>query len=235
MKFIDGIECVTFDLDDTLWPVEPVINAAEQQLYQWLATHYPRITNTYSLQELTEQRLELKNQNTTIAHDVTALRFQSLLQLAQEFDYSPKLAEDGMREFRLHRNCVEPYAESESTLSLLAKSFTLGAITNGNAQLQYIEIGRYFDFIVTAEEVGACKPDPRVFEYAVQLAGVPASKVVHVGDCANSDVLGALSAGCKSIWLNAERKAWPGGQNPHAVIHSIGELPQLLTNSLLSD
>ncbi len=231
MKCIDGIECVTFDLDDTLWPVEPVINAAEQQLYLWLATHYPRITENFSLQELTEQRLEFKNKNPAIAHDVTALRFQSLLQLAREFDYSPKLAEDGMREFRSHRNCVEPYAESEATLSLLAESFTLGAITNGNAQLQYIEIGRYFDFIVTAEEVGACKPDPRVFEYAVQLAGVPASKVVHVGDCANSDVLGALGAGCKSIWLNAQRKVWPGGQNPHAVIHSIGELPQLLKNN----
>ena len=162
---------------------------------------------------------------------MTALRFQSLLQLAQEFNYAATLAEDGMREFRLHRNCVEPYAESETALSALADCFTLGAITNGNAQLEYIEIGRYFDFIVTAEEVGACKPDPRGFEYAATLAGVPASKIVHVGDCANSDVLGALGAGCKSIWLNAQRKAWPGGQNPHAVIHSIGELPRLFTNN----
>ncbi len=231
MDTFTRIECITFDLDDTLWPVSPVIDAAEQKLYQWLAALYPRVTDRYSLRELTDKRLELKNQNADIAHDVTALRFQSLLQLAQEFEYSPDLATQGMQKFRADRNRVEPYAESAATLAKLAQEFTLGAITNGNAQLQYIEIGRYFDFVVTAEEVGACKPDPRVFKYAVQLAGVSANKVVHVGDCAHSDVLGALGAGCKSIWLNAERKPWPGGQNPHAVIHSIGELPQALINS----
>ena len=230
MSLIADVECVTFDLDDTLWPVEPVITSAEQKLYQWLAKHYPRVTERYSLEELADKRIDLKNRCVEIAHDVTALRFHSLLQLAHEFDYEQELASNGLREFRLHRNCVEPFAESEPTLIELAGQFTLGAITNGNAQLEHINIGRYFKFVVTAEQVGASKPDPKVFQHAVQLAGTTASRLLHVGDCPQSDVLGALSAGCKSVWLNADRKPWPGGQNPHAVIHTIGELPHVLVN-----
>lgn len=230
MNLIDDIKCVTFDLDDTLWPVTPVIDAAEQKLYRWLSNQYPRVTATYSLDELTARRLELKECNKEIAHDVTALRYQSLLQLAEEFDYSPELASEGMREFRQHRNCVEPFAKSEATLSILAQQYKLGAITNGNAQLEHIKIGRFFNFVVTAEEVGACKPDPQVFQRAVQLSGTSASKLVHVGDCAHADVLGALNAGCKSVWLNANRIPWPGGQNPSAVIHAIEELPGVLKN-----
>lgn len=229
---IKDVACITFDLDDTLWPVEPVITAAEQELHQWLATHYPRVTEQYSVEQLTAKRMELITSRVEIAHDVTALRFQSLLNLAREFNYSNDLARDGLKVFRQHRNNVAPYAESEPTLVKLAKHFTLGAITNGNAQLENIEIGRYFDFVVTAEEVGACKPDSKVFQHAVQLAGVSASKLVHVGDCAHSDVLGALRAGCKSVWLNAARKPWPGGQNPHAVIHTIGELPRVLVSRI---
>ena len=39
-----SIECITFDLDDTLWDVEPVILRAEELFYQWLSQHCPRIT-----------------------------------------------------------------------------------------------------------------------------------------------------------------------------------------------
>ena len=38
----DNIRALTFDLDDTLWDNRPVLRAAEQSLYDWLAEHYPR-------------------------------------------------------------------------------------------------------------------------------------------------------------------------------------------------
>lgn len=220
--------CITFDLDDTLWPISPTIPDAESALYDWLKSHYPRVTDQYSLQDLAKKREQLKQQREDIAHDVTALRLQSLAALATEFSYSAKLATDGLAYFRQQRNRVLPYKEAEPTLACLSRHYTLGAITNGNAQLEYTQLARYFDFCVTPVEVGECKPHPDIFYYAAELAGVEVDKMLHVGDCAKADVVGAAQAGLTSIWLNASCKPWPGGQNPYAVIHNISELLDVL-------
>ena len=151
-----------------------------------------------------------------------------LQELAVEFGYAKTLADQGLALFRQYRNKVDPYPASEPTLSLLTKHFKVGAITNGNAQLNKTSLGCYFDFVVTAADAGASKPDPRLFTRAAEIANVTMSQIVHVGDCAKSDVVGANNAGCLSIWLNMNRQAWPGGQSPHAVIHCLSELPDLL-------
>lgn len=224
----NNFTCITFDLDDTLWPILPTITQAESALYNWLKAHYPLVTDKYSLKELQKKREQLKQYRADIAHDVTALRVASLRELAIEFSYSEKLAENGLAYFRQERNRVIPFKEAEPTLACLSQHYTLGAITNGNAQLEYTALGRYFEFCVTPTEVGECKPHADIFHYAANLAGVQVDKMLHVGDCAKADVVGAAKAGLTSIWLNANRNPWPGGQNPYAVIHDISELLELL-------
>ena len=44
----EEIECITFDLDDTIWLCEPVILNAEFVFYSWLESRYPRITTAIS-------------------------------------------------------------------------------------------------------------------------------------------------------------------------------------------
>jgi len=220
--------CITFDLDDTLWPIFPTITDAESALYNWLSTYYPKVTGKYTLQDLADKRERLKQRREDIAHDVTALRLQSLYDVAEEFQYPKQLAEDGLKYFRVQRNRVTPFKEAEPTLACLSKYFTLGAITNGNAQLECTSLARYFEFCVTPTEVGECKPHPEMFNHAAKLAGVQVEQMLHVGDCAKADVVGAANAGLTSIWLNASHKPWPGGQNPFAVIHDIGELLEVL-------
>ncbi|MEM7304735.1 MAG: HAD family hydrolase, partial [Pseudomonadota bacterium] len=178
--------------------------------------------------DIADKRLALSSCHPEITHNLTELRRAGLRELADEFDYPEKMADEGLALFRKYRNQVTPYAASEPALSLLKKHFKLGAITNGNAQLEKISLGSYFDFVVTAEDAGASKPDPRLFIRASEMADIPVNHIVHVGDCAQSDVVGANNAGCLSVWLNRNRQAWPGGQNPHAVIHCISELPDLL-------
>ncbi len=224
----DDIECVTLDLDDTLWPIEPTISNAEQKLYEWLSLEYPEITAKYSLQEIVAKRVSLSSTREDIAHDVTELRYYALLGLADEFGYSNKFAEDGMELFRRLRNQVEPYEYSELLLSRLKNKYVLGAITNGNAQLDKIPIGKHFDFSVTPAEAGVSKPDPEIFMYASKLANVQVNRMLHIGDSPQTDVIGSLNAGYRAIWFNSERKPWPGGQTPTKVIHCLSELPALL-------
>tara|TARA_A100001015_G_scaffold302334_1_gene390408 strand:+ start:6 stop:692 length:687 start_codon:yes stop_codon:yes gene_type:complete len=224
----NNISCITFDLDDTLWPVKPVILKAEQALYQWLCEHYPRVTDTYTVQQLTQQRVTLTMRYPDISHDVSLLRWQFLAELAEQFDYPDSLADQGLNLFRQYRNQVTPFAEAEAVLTELGKAYTIGAITNGNAELDKISLGQYFDFITTAADVGANKPCVSLFQQAASEAAVETAQIVHIGDSAEADVIGANKAGCYSIWFNPARHAWPGGQSPDAVIHSLAEVPALI-------
>ena len=224
----NNIGCITFDLDDTLWPVQPVILRAEQALYQWLREHYPRVTDKYDPQQLTQQRVALATRYPDITHNVTLLRWQYLSELAREFDYPTNMAEQGLNLFRHYRNQVTPFAEAETVLTQLHKTYTIGAITNGNAELDKISIGRYFDFVTTAADVGANKPCVSLFQQAASEAALETHQIVHIGDSAEADVIGANKAGCYSIWFNPARHACPGGQSPDAVVHSLAEVPALI-------
>jgi putative hydrolase of the HAD superfamily len=223
-----NIKCITFDLDDTLWPVAPVIETAEQKLYDWLSVHYPKITTHYSMQALMQHRIAWSQTVPELAHDVTRLRRQHLVKLAQDFSYAEELADHGLALFREHRNQVAPFQSVVPVLSKLEKSYTIGAISNGNAQLEQISIGKYFKFSISAAQMGANKPCVSLFQEAALQAHVELNQVLHVGDSAEADVIGANQAGCRSVWFNPARRTWPGGQNPHAVIHCISELPALV-------
>ncbi len=223
-----GIKCVTLDLDDTLWPVEPTIVKAEYELYRWMKKNYPQVVNTYTQQQLTDKRAALQTRRKDISHNVTEIRYCSLLEIGDEFGYDKEFAKQAMELFRYYRNQVEPYEFSESVLLDIKQHFILGAITNGNAQLDKIPIGRHFDFVVTAEQVGTSKPDSEMFKSASQCADVPLANILHIGDSAKTDVLGAMNAGCKAIWFNSKRLPWPGGQSPHHVVHCLTELPAVL-------
>lgn len=227
-KQFENIHCVTLDLDDTLWAVEPTIVNAELKLYQWIKENYPRITDVYTQQDIAAKRTSLQNSRADLAHNVTELRLCSLIEIADEFGYHKDFAQKGMKLFRHHRNQVELFKSSEPVLSTLKQHFIIGAITNGNAQLEHISIGKYFDFAVTAEDAGVSKPNPEIFKQAASLAQVQLAQIMHVGDSAQTDVLGAMNAGCQAVWFNPKRQPWPGGQNPHHVVHCLTELPAIL-------
>jgi putative hydrolase of the HAD superfamily len=80
------------------------------------------------------------------------------------------------------------------------------------------------DGVVTSAEVGAAKPDPRVFERALALAGVEPSQALHVGDKVDNDIEGAAAAGVRGVLVQRE------GTPPAGVeaIRSLSELPALL-------
>jgi putative hydrolase of the HAD superfamily len=80
------------------------------------------------------------------------------------------------------------------------------------------------DGVVTSAEVGAAKPDPRVFERALAIAGAAPGQALHVGDKPDNDVEGAAAAGVRSILVQREG---PPPAGIHA-IRSLRELPALL-------
>jgi putative hydrolase of the HAD superfamily len=80
------------------------------------------------------------------------------------------------------------------------------------------------DGVVTSAEVGAGKPDPRVFERALEVAGVGPAEALHAGDKVDNDVEGAAAAGVRGVLVQREGDPPPGVE----AIASLRELSALL-------
>jgi putative hydrolase of the HAD superfamily len=80
------------------------------------------------------------------------------------------------------------------------------------------------DGVVTSAEVGAAKPNPRVFERALAVAGVEPSEALHAGDKLDNDLEGAAAAGVRAVLVQREGRPPPGVD----AIGSLSELAALL-------
>ena len=127
-----------------------------------------------------------------------------------------------------------PLPGAVSLVNALHGKVKMGIITNGFTSLQQIRLERTglrdrFDLLVISEEVGVAKPDPRIFDYALEQAGSPdRSRVLMVGDTAESDILGGINAGLSTCGLNAHHREQPAGIEPTWTVASLSELEQLL-------
>jgi FMN hydrolase / 5-amino-6-(5-phospho-D-ribitylamino)uracil phosphatase len=195
------IAALTIDLDDTLWPVWPAIQEAEQQLHAWLADHAPRMAQIYGVQGLRALRDKVAQERPEWSHDFTAVRLESLRRGLIEHGYSTDLAEPAFEVFFAARHRVNFYADVQQALARLSKRFPLLALSNGNARLDRVGLDGFFVGAVSAKQVGVAKPDARIFQHACSVLNVPASKVLHVGDDLDLDVAGAVAAGLQAVWV----------------------------------
>ncbi|MBF7728695.1 HAD family hydrolase [Pseudomonas sp. N040] len=226
-----SIALVTFDLDDTLWSVAPVMHGAEAALREWLAASAP-LLGPVPVEHLWGIRGRLLQLDPSLRHRLSELRRRILHLALREAGYSDvqalALAEQGFQVFLQARHQVDLFPEVHPTLETLANRYCLGVITNGNADVRRLGLADYFRFALNAEELGIGKPDPRPFREALQRAGVSAREAVHIGDHPGDDIAGALNSGLRAIWFNPLGKAWEGEQPAHAEIRNLAELPAVL-------
>ncbi len=226
---MQGIRTITLDLDDTLWPIHPVILRAEQALYAWLDEHYPRITARFSERDLLQQRLDVVDEFPDKGHDFTFMRRKVLARVAEAAGYPADYVDDAMNVFMAHRNDVEMFPEVRTALEVLGQRYTVVAVTNGNASLERIGIRELFDGVVSASSAGAAKPDPQIFDVAVEVGGAEPHETLHVGDHPECDVAGASNAGLRTAWVNRDGAEWPDHlQRPDVIVRDMAELLKLL-------
>ena len=231
MKVPTDLKLITFDLDDTLWPCMPVIVRAEQVLHTWLAQHAPRLAQTHSVEALREHRRSIAIERPDIAHNLTLTRQLSLQILLQQTGYDDGLARQAVEIFRIERNKVTPYDDVIPVLKHLGTSYQLIAVTNGNADISETPLNGYFQHALTAEAVGASRPDTALFLEAMRLAKVTAAQTLHIGDDPTNDIEAAYHAGIHNIWLNRHQRQWPEQQQrPHHEIYQLDQVLALLNN-----
>jgi putative hydrolase of the HAD superfamily len=224
------IKAISLDLDDTLWPIWPVIARAEQALQDWLR---PRAPKTAIWLADSEQRQALRRQllaeRPGLGHDLRSLR-QELIRLALlQQGEDPALVEPAYEVFIAERMRVQLFDDARPALAWLAQRFPIVAVSNGNADVHRIGLGRYFSAGFSAQEFGVGKPDARIFHAAAEAAGVAPQEVLHVGDDARLDVVGALDAGLQTVWVNRGGQDWTHETHrPHAMVSDMSALCALL-------
>jgi len=103
--------------------------------------------------------------------------------------------------------------------ALQGRGKAIGLISNWDARLpgllEQLSLRKRLRWVVVSCQVGAEKPDSRIFRRALGQCGLPPARVVHVGDSYEEDVVGARAVGIQAIWL---RRGPVPGEPPEGVV-----------------
>ncbi|PUE48923.1 HAD family hydrolase [Limnohabitans sp. 2KL-1] len=223
---ISRIKAITLDLDDTLWPVWPTIGRAEVVLQTWLSAHAPGAAALSADAELKKAiRAEINARHADRAHDLSFLRRESIRAMLHQAGEPGHLAEVAFEVFFAERQRVDLFDDAMPALAFWSQRYPVVALSNGNADVHRVGIGQHFHASVSAQSLGVAKPDLRVFVAGAQAAGVAPHEVLHIGDDAHADCVGALAAGMQVAWLNREGHDWTHGDTrPHLEVRDLHAL-----------
>ena len=205
---MSNLKLITFDLDNTLWPVDEVIHHAEKTCSDWIADNHPDAAAALSAERVRAVRTALLKEKPQYLDNLTALR------------------QDAMRRAVMEHGFNE--ADARAVLEQLAGHYVLGALTNGNADLKLIGIDDLFAFHHSAETIGKRKPAPDMFAAALRDADVSPSQAMHIGDHPLEDVHAAREHGMHAVWANLVEMDWPVElERPRHHILALDEIPGL--------
>ena len=219
------IKAITLDLDDTLWPVWPTIHRAEALLQAWLAERAPATAAVFATAHgMRALRDAAHAALPHLVHDLSAMRLEMIRRGLEQAGEEQALAQPAFEVFFEARNQVNLFEDSLDALRWLASRYPVLAVSNGNASVHKVGLGAYFVGSVSARDAGAAKPDARIFHAACDHLQLAPEDILHVGDDAALDVLGALAVGMQTAWINREDHAWAHPQLPHLSVGSMAEL-----------
>lgn len=229
MLDLNRIKAISLDLDDTLWPIWPTIERAEKVLHDWLGEHAPMAAALFSSPSaLREIRDHMASNRPDLKHDLSAVRRESIRLALYRAGENPLLADKAFEVFFAERQRVDLFEDARPALEFLSRRFPLVSVSNGNADLVRVGIAGYFRAAISAREFGVGKPDPRIFHAAAGAVDLTPGDVLHVGDDATLDGLGALNAGMQAAWVNRADHLWPHELEPHVTLTNLTELCELL-------
>ena len=208
---INEIQMITFDLDDTLWDNKPTITNAEIKTRKWIEEKVGAI-EWGDLNDFLQLREALIRKDKSIAWDISKLRveiFKEKIKGLVSNDEITKLAEEAFSYFLRKRHEIELFPGVEDALKALSENYMLGALTNGNADIYKLSIGKYFEFSISSLEAQNSKPNKSHFELAKShLPNLKYSEMLHIGDHQINDILGAHALGIEVLWFNNTRAMW---------------------------
>jgi FMN hydrolase / 5-amino-6-(5-phospho-D-ribitylamino)uracil phosphatase len=234
---LQPVKALSFDLDDTLYNNHEIMVRAERALLDFLHLEYPD-TARHDIEFWRQIKSQLLQQRPELQSDMGELRRQQLHHGLQTCGYGGEtLATATQVAFDYFYDQRSDFKVTDSTCSLLrqlADKVPMVAITNGNVNLEKIGIAGYFSACYHANLKQPMKPDIHMFELAQAHLGIPAGRILHIGDGFKNDIAGALNAGYQAAWYAANRPMnisdEPATLLPHIQLQQLDELLKLVNS-----
>ncbi|MBC7640720.1 MAG: noncanonical pyrimidine nucleotidase, YjjG family [Flavobacterium sp.] len=229
MKKYNHITHIFFDLDHTLWDFDKNSEKAFETIFK---NNCPEIDindfiKVYAPINQAVWKLYQKDQITSNQLKYMRLK-QSFDAINFEIDDTKieMIAEDYIRILPENNHLFDGTIE---VLEYLKAKYTLHIITNGfadvqNKKLDNSGIRKYFQTITNSENAGAKKPNPIIYDFALNVANARKANAIMIGDCIDADVNGAIEFGIDAIYFNFNNSKVAFG------IQQINHLKELLNH-----
>lgn len=211
-------DAISFDVYGTILNWEPEIAAF---LQDWAIANDLDVGVDRLLQAYDKLRQPLQEQRPALPYP--SVLAQTLDALAREF--KANVRSDVRERFSQLAATHQPFEDSPQALAdLRSMGFKLAALSNVDEHslaLATASAGISFDVIVTAERVGAYKPDHAHFHVALSdlaAMGIPRQRVLHAAQSRRADIVVANAIGLTSVWVN--RPGHKFGRTGHGAEHA---------------
>lgn len=230
MSKLNGIKAISFDMDNTLWDFQMVLARSLEQALLELHHIDPEVAALLSVEKLQEVRDNVADRLKPLGITLEKIRHESFRQALRDVgrpnDATASRMNDVFFEHRFGSAAI--YDDVLPTLDTLRRKYSLGLLTNGNSDPKRCGLAGMFQFVVMALDHGIEKPDPRIFQIAMEQAECSAHEFIHVGDSLEDDVKGAANAGIKSVWVNRNGEASESNIEIAYEVSSLHELLEIL-------
>jgi putative hydrolase of the HAD superfamily len=237
------IRALLFDVNGTLIDIETdegleeIYRAIAHFLaYQGISLHRWEVRDLY-FQIMQQQRVE--SAETFAEFDVVEVWRELLHNKASDYTRSlPSEKREQLPLFlaELHRSIARKrlrlYPQVQETLDQLRSHFRLGVVSDAQSayavpELRAVGLLKYFNAIIVSGDYGYRKPDPRLFQKALDALQVRPAQAIYVGNDSYHDIFGAQQVGMKAIFVNSDQGNTSSQTlSPDYIISSFTELPQ---------
>ncbi|QKG52517.1 HAD family hydrolase [Hymenobacter sp. BRD67] len=210
------VTTVLFDLDDTLFDHAATARAALAATAAGRPTlHGVPVDELYQRYSDLLEEMHPRVMRGELSYLVARqLRFQQLL---APYEPEPAVAEVTLlaeQHYGHYQRLRQPVAGALALLQRLKPAVRIGIVTNNRTdeqreKLRFLGMSSLVDALVTSEDVGVLKPDPAIYQVALERLRATPAETVMVGDNWSADVLGALAVGIRPVWLNRTGAARP--------------------------
>ena len=219
-----------FDLDHTLWDFEKNANETLHTLYErhdfvrYGTFAVEQFISVYS--DINHALWRMYQSNKITQKQLREKRFvRTLTKLGLAETDMPANISAEFTDLLPLKSAVFPY--THEVLDYLKPKYRLHLITNGFNDVQTLKLtssnlAHYFEELITSEQSGHLKPDPRMFPHALMRTGATAPESLMIGDNLECDVLGACNAGIDQVYFNPDKR-----RHFNTITHEISCLSEL--------
>ncbi|RYG07104.1 MAG: noncanonical pyrimidine nucleotidase, YjjG family [Chitinophagaceae bacterium] len=204
------IKHIFFDLDHTIWDFD---RNAKETLLELYEVHQLKALGLHSADEFIERYTENNHQLWAKYHlgeiDKETLRAERFRKTFLEMGIVPDLVPHAFEDDYVNTSPTKTnlFDGAETVLAYLQQKYTLHIISNGFKEttltkMRVSGLNPYFTHVIISEDVGVNKPNPTIFQYALDKADAKKEESIMIGDSLEADIRGAQDFGIPAIFFN---------------------------------